>query len=432
MQGEAEQLQGEMSLQIARSGVARRFERYLKEGGAPDAFHLVERVIERLHARDAVLVQYGTDTRGEDLFGFVHRSFQEYFAACWMANELDAAEFRRRLFEARPGWDETLYLAVAQLPDRDRRGTLLELLKNGRAEFAVNCLRAAPPEQNQWLRLLVQFLARYTWDGQEYEGLTAGGCAEACAGKREAEEVLRAMFERENREGRSLAAAVELAEEFARRGGAWARGLIEAFFAEADGLTEDMVPVEGGPFPFGKEGRLVEVPAFSIDRYPVTNADFERMIPGHRKLRDRYSDTDRQPVIYVNWYEARLYARWRGCRLPSEEEWEKAAGWDEAGRHKRVYPWGDEFEAERCNVENRVGKTTPVGAYPAGRSACGCEDMAGNVWEWTESLSGGDMNWRVARGGAGDVHRGSAACACRNGGAPRSRNFLIGFRCART
>ena len=92
------------------------------------------------------------------------------------------------------------------------------------------------------------------------------------------------------------------------------------------------------------------------------------MAPGHRRLRNEYSDSDRQPVILVNWFEARLYARWRGCRLPSEQEWEKAAGWDADAGKKRVYPWGDGFEAAFCNTdESGIGNTTAVGSYSESR-----------------------------------------------------------------
>ena len=127
-----------------------------------------------------------------------------------MAQELDASEFSARLAENRSGWNETLYLAVASLPDRRRRKTLLDLLRTGRADFALDCLRAAPPEQ-PWLALLVRFLSRYTWEGREYRDLSVSECADACAERPELWDVLRTMFERENREGQSLAAAVDLA-----------------------------------------------------------------------------------------------------------------------------------------------------------------------------------------------------------------------------
>jgi formylglycine-generating enzyme required for sulfatase activity len=75
--------------------------------------------------------------------------------------------------------------------------------------------------------------------------------------------------------------------------------------------------------------------------------------------------------------------------LPSEAEWEKAARWDPEHRVSRRYPWGDTFEATRCNTsESGIKTTTPVGSYrdEGGVSACGAQDMAGNVWEWTSSF----------------------------------------------
>jgi serine/threonine-protein kinase len=432
MQGEAEQLSSEMTLQIARSDLARRFERYLRRDSWQDPPALVDEVIHRLQERDAILVKYGTDNRGQDLFGFVHRSFQEYFAACWMADELDEAEFQEKLFANRDGWAETLYLAVAKQQTKLRRKTLLKLLAEGRAEFAVECLRATVKE-DPWLQMLVQFLARHTWGGREHEGLRVAECANACAERPETLQVLKTMFEPAKREGQSLAAAVELAEELAARKVVGAQDLLHEFFKEAIGLAEDMITVAAGEFLYGEDARSLPLPSFSLDRFPVTNAEYERMVQGHKALRGQYSETDRQPVVNVNWFEAGLYARWRGCRLPSEQEWEKAAGWDAANHHKRVYPWGDEFDASRCNTaESDRGKTSPVGDYPLGRSACGCEDMAGNVWEWCENSWREGSDRRVVRGGSFVNNQGYAACACRYRNNPRFSINDHGFRCART
>jgi formylglycine-generating enzyme required for sulfatase activity len=209
--------------------------------------------------------------------------------------------------------------------------------------------------------------------------------------------------------------------------------LVEKFLAEAAPWLEDMVVVPAGAFPYGKTNETAEAGAFRIDRYPVTNEEYERMVPGHRQRRDQYSNEDRQPVIWVSWFEASLYARWRGCRLPSEKEWEKAAGWDAAGKRKRVYPWGDKFDAARCNTyESKIGKTTPVGSYSNGVSPYDIHDMAGNVFDWTSSPWSDDDSGPVVRGGSWGYFHDGAACAHRLYNSPDGRSRNIGFRCSRT
>jgi formylglycine-generating enzyme required for sulfatase activity len=224
-------------------------------------------------------------------------------------------------------------------------------------------------------------------------------------------------------------------------------------------VPEGMVWVPSGPFICGggKDTRVVQLDqGFFISRYPVTNAEFARFVERtrHTTMADKEggcSDHDRvyvytmgynwrrpygpdsniedrlgHPVVQVNWDDAKAYAEWVGGRLPTEEEWEKAA----RGIDGHIYPWGDEFDPTLCNTcRDYIRTTTPVGYYsPQGDSPYGCADMAGNVWEWTVGgLELGDEH-SVMRGGAFDCEAGHVRCYYRVESKPTPRDFRTGFR----
>lgn len=153
-------------------------------------------------------------------------------------------------------------------------------------------------------------------------------------------------------------------------------------------------------------------------------------------MEERWNKPD-YPVVGVSWYEVQAYCNWlsvkenRNYHLPTEAQWEKAASWDEEKQHVRIYPWGDQFDQEKCNTaELESGGTTSVERYPQGRSPYGCHDMAGNVWEWTDNWF--DKDSKVLHGGSWHNSRGSARCASSYGYSPSYRLNYVGFRCSRT
>jgi formylglycine-generating enzyme required for sulfatase activity len=225
--------------------------------------------------------------------------------------------------------------------------------------------------------------------------------------------------------------------------------------------------VSAGPFTMGSDradderpSHSVGLPMFEIGKHPVTVAEYACFVRvGHRAplyLGMPWEDVQRKrynhPVVGVSWQDAVEYAAWlarltgEGWRLPSEAEWEKAASWESDVAIDRVYPWGREFDATRCNTnESDEGSTTPIDKYgDIGASPFGVHDMAGNVWEWTSTLyrpyrydpldgreSPDTSGPRVRRGGSWDSQPENARCAKRAGDRPDRRDRAIGFRLVR-
>jgi formylglycine-generating enzyme required for sulfatase activity len=195
----------------------------------------------------------------------------------------------------------------------------------------------------------------------------------------------------------------------------------------------------------------VYLPDYYIARVPVTNFQYAAFVKAasHKPpdlWGDRKPPQDKEdhPVVHVSWYDAMAYCKWlaeitgKAYRLPSEAEWEKAA----RGTDGRIYPWGDGWDAQRCNSGERGERdTTSVGVYAQGASPYGLLDMAGNAREWCHSLyrpypyNAKDFREdseveaaRVLRGGAFFNNARFVRCACRDRFDPYGRYGFNGFR----
>jgi len=253
-----------------------------------------------------------------------------------------------------------------------------------------------------------------------------------------------------------------------------------------------MVRVPAGCFTMGsseldtseKPVHRVFLNEFWIDKYEVTNRQYKRFCdatgrgsrcfllfwranrypadPGFAGMPRYFLSCPDHPVVNVSWEEARAYCDWSGKALPTEAQWEKAA----RGPDGRRYPWGDGApDGTRCDFADRTlfdassdplqrglcdttsndghAWTAPVGSYPAGASPCGCEDMAGNVWEWCQDWYGwygadsssdprgpASGEYRVARGGCWRREARLLQSAARHPGGTEDRVITLGFRCA--
>jgi len=259
-------------------------------------------------------------------------------------------------------------------------------------------------------------------------------------------------------------------------------------------VPHDAVLVPAGEFVLGvdadmepwsldneRPAHVVDLRAFRIGRVPVTNAEWQGFIDDggydqprwwsargwqhrvHAGLerplfwsadgsRHRFGIVEGvppdEPVQHVCYFEAEAYATWAGARLPTEQEWEKACVWDPAARRRRRWPWGGlEATAQLANLGGAALRPAPVGAYPAGASAYGVEQLIGDVWEWTSSgftpwpgfvpmlydaysgpFFGGDF--RVLRGGAWAAAPSAVRPSFRNWDLPIRRQIFSGVRLA--
>jgi iron(II)-dependent oxidoreductase len=195
---------------------------------------------------------------------------------------------------------------------------------------------------------------------------------------------------------------------------------------------------------YEKPQRRVYLDGYWIYKHEVTVTQYRKFCDetGHQMPEaPLWGWQDNHPIVYVSWDDAVAYCQWAGVELPTEAQWEKAA----RGTDGRIYPWGNEWDASKCNNYNTGPKrTTPVGSYPQGASPYGLMDMAGNVWEWCadwydekDYASAPGRNpqgpasgtWRMLRGGSeGSDNPLLLHTASRNRNNPLRWFVDVGFR----
>lgn len=234
--------------------------------------------------------------------------------------------------------------------------------------------------------------------------------------------------------------------------------------APEEPITEELAAITAGPFVRGtsrggfdeRPERTIYLDGFLIDRYEVTNAQYALFVKetGHRKSGppSRYAkNTARmrgvnQPAVYVSWEDAKAYCAWRGKRLPSEAEWEKAM----RGIDGRLWPWGNVEIPDGANwarVDDGFDVAAPVGRVKSDASPYGVMDGAGNVMEWVNDwylesayAEASDRNpvgpeygiYKVLRGAAYTSSGSDLRITARSKMMPDFRDETIGFRCAQS
>ena len=223
-------------------------------------------------------------------------------------------------------------------------------------------------------------------------------------------------------------------------------------------LTE-MALIPKGEFVMGSNERwddeapehISSTNAFHMDLNEVTNLDYKKFViatqqvaPYHWPEGNFTKGKEKHPVVYVSWFDASNYCKWAGKRLPTEQEWEKAA----RGPDGLIYPWGNQWSLDKSNhpYKHSTG-TEPIGSYPQGRSPYGLNDMSGNVWEWVDSYylpHPGNPVTRAEYGKDKRVLKGGSWFDCLSYGCglsaptfnrsfftPEVKNNSFGFRCAK-
>ncbi len=412
-----------------------------------NSYRKAELFCEYVEQQAGLLISRG-DGKGETLFTFPHRGFQEFLAGRFLVSGRDFARQAARLAAEGDLWHEVLLLAAGHL--------VFNLQDVHRPLDAANLLSPSvlPDSDAGW---------RSAWWAGEMLLVVGRSVAE------QDEFVGQGLVPRVIQSLTALVSGTALTPP-ERAQAADVLGLLGDPREGVCTPTPAVTRIEGGAFRMGGEndGFPMKVKAFWLGRYPVTNAQFREFVkegyhdpsfwtPQGMEWRNHTAQRgglvnapewgiDNRPVVGITWHEAVAYCRWlrkktgKLFRLPTEAEWERAAG----GLEGRKYPWGQRTSDDTTNARDAgIGQTCAVGIFHQDKTPEGVYDLGGNVWEWTSTLEKDypykaddgrekpdSEGKRILRGGSYDSKRDVLHCHQRRPVDPGSRATLIGFRVA--
>ncbi|MDM8516166.1 SUMF1/EgtB/PvdO family nonheme iron enzyme [Desulfobacterales bacterium HSG16] len=409
------------------------------------------RVIDTIKYRAGLLLE-----REPGVYAFPHRTFQEYLAGSFLSSQTKFAKTASKLAEENAFWREAILLAVGRLTHVvGESGRPLELL-----------MELCPvKEKNEDMAWKKAWMA-----GEVLVEIGANRAKKTSGGKELLERVRDRLVSLLGKGKLNSKERVEAGNALACIGDP---RFNPAKFYLPDEKSFGFIKIPKGEFLMGtpekdipelkkKYGQYavsdnetpqhkVHLSTYYIARYPVTKAQFRAFVKDSKhEIDDEWEKRgeDNHPVVNVTWHDAVAYCQWLTeklkkngleIRLPTEAQWEKAA----RGEDGRIFPWGNEEESDKMNYsQTGINDTSPVGCFPGGKSSCGCQDMAGNVWEWCfddrrkyssehkvdPTGPTGKGAYRVVRGGSWDNRAEGCRAACRSGYWPGDRYRYRGFR----
>ncbi len=477
---------------VGKGDILHRLTEIYRERGEEHPDKASETLLEDVRWHTALLLE-----RGQGMYGFIHLTFQEYLAAVGLAQkgQLDIDRMVDAVAEhiGDPVWVEVTRLAVAHLG--------INQYLDKRASEILEKLLELGPEKAAEAAVLAGRTVRDAWPGgvtRQCRDLVKDALVNTVRGQFPAKAKTRAdagVALGRIGDPRPEIMTLDKMEFCLVPGG--------DFVMSANDNPKEICPHLRYPFWMGRftvanaqYQLFMDDGGYAEERFWEEASRQEVWKDG--KVKGRWDKEPRNhpqrftgpfglpnhPVVGVTWYEAVAFARWlevhwreRGLvpenwrvSLPTEAQWEKAARGglkvlerlavltvDEVPKYvvsdvsvdnenaARKYPWGDKSDSEKMNIEDAgIGTTSTPGCFPTGKSSCGCEDMSGNVWEWTRSerreypydpkdgredagLFTTDT-WLSNRGGAYYWDEDRARCGFRDGNLPSLHNQIVGFR----